>query len=180
MPPHCDAMDGPVVKAALTALAANDVALVLPFVDEAGEAEVRTTFEKVSKVRSQGGTVGEIAVRLFLETVVRLHRAAEGAPFTGLKPAGLDHGPVIPVAERAIGTGSPEELVKDLTRYLADEVKTRLDEVMALKARAHEGIDDARRYTNAMLEFQVWSNQVFRSLTAVPRHSPSDLEHHGA
>lgn len=107
MPPHCDAMDGPVVKAALAALAASDVGVVLPFVDEAGEAGVRALFDEVAAVRSTGGTAGEIAERLFLETVVRLHRATEGAPFTGLKPAGLDHGPVIPIAERAIVTGSP-------------------------------------------------------------------------
>jgi Family of unknown function (DUF6448) len=44
----------------------------------------------------------EVADRYFFETVVRVHRAAEGASFTGLKPAGLDVGPIIPVAERAI------------------------------------------------------------------------------
>lgn len=146
MPPHCDAMDGPVVKAALAALAASDVGVVLPFVDEAGEAGVRALFDEVAAVRSTGGTAGEIAERLFLETVVRLHRATEGAPFTGLKPAGLDHGPVIPIAERAIVTGSPEELVHELSRHLEDHVKIRLDNVMVLKARSHEGLREARRF----------------------------------
>jgi hypothetical protein len=32
----------------------------------------------------------------------RLHRPGEGAPYTGLKPAGQDFGPVIPAAEHAI------------------------------------------------------------------------------
>lgn len=171
MPPHCDAMDGPVVKGALAALSAGDVGVVLPFVDEADEAEVRALFDDVAGVRHEGGTAGEIAERLFLETVVRLHRATEGAPFTGLKPAGLDHGPVIPVAERAIATGSPEELVYELSQRLEDEVKTRLDNVMALKARSGEGIRAARRYTSAMLELQVWSNQVYRSLRAATHHA---------
>lgn len=178
MPPHCDAMDGPVVKAALAALAASDVRVVLPFVDEAGEAEVRALFDEVSAVRPQGGIAGEIAERLFLETVVRLHRATEGAPFTGLKPAGLDHGPVIPVAERAIATGSPEELVHELSRRLEDEVKARLDNVMALKARSDEGLREARRYASAMLELQVWSNQVYRSLQADTYHGHLGGEPH--
>jgi hypothetical protein len=166
-------MDGPVVKAALAALAASDVGIVLPFVDEAGEAEIRAMFDEVAGVRRDGGTAGEIAERLFLETVVRLHRAGEGAPFTGLKPAGLDHGPVIPVAERAIASGSPEELVDELSRRLEDEVKTRLDNVMALKARSHEGLREARRYTSAMLGLQVWSHQVYRSLQAATHHGPA-------
>lgn len=178
MPPHCDAMDGPVVKAALAALAASDVRVVLPFVDEAGEAEVRALFDEVSAVRPEGGIAGEIAERLFLETVVRLHRATEGAPFTGLKPAGLDHGPVIPVAERAIATGSPEELVHELSRRLEDEVKARLDNVMALKARSDEGLREARRYASAMLELQVWSNQVYRSLQADTHHGQLGGEPH--
>ena len=44
----------------------------------------------------------------FFETVVRVHRAGEGAAYNGLKPAGLDEGPVIPIAEKAIETASPE------------------------------------------------------------------------
>jgi Family of unknown function (DUF6448) len=43
--------------------------------------------------------------------VVRVHRAGERAPYTGLKSAGLDHGPVIPVAELALTTGSADELL---------------------------------------------------------------------
>jgi tetratricopeptide (TPR) repeat protein len=37
--------------------------------------------------------------------VVRIHRAGEGAPYTGLKPAGLSEGPIIPIAEKAIEIG---------------------------------------------------------------------------
>ena len=112
---------------------------------------------------------GRFADRLFAETVVRLHRASEGAPFTGLKPAGLDHRPVIPVAERAIETGSAEELIHELTHEVEVEVKARLDRVLALQARAHEGLRAAREFTSAMLAFQVWSNQADRSLRADPR-----------
>lgn len=169
MPPHCDAVDGPVVKACMKALDAQDVEIALAFVDEASEAEVRTIFEEVSEIRTLRATVREIADRLFAETVVRLHRASEGAPFTGLKPAGLDHGPVIPVAERAIETGSAEELIHELTHEVEVEVKARLDGVLALQARAHEGLRATREYTSAMLAFQVWSNQAHRSLRADPR-----------
>lgn len=44
--------------------------------------------------------------------MVRLHRAGEGAPCTGLKPAGLDVGPVIPLAERAIASDDADELAE--------------------------------------------------------------------
>ena len=54
MPPHCDSMDGPVVKAAIKALDTRDVRAILPFVPEEGEAEVTVAFEKVMKLRAQG------------------------------------------------------------------------------------------------------------------------------
>lgn len=100
MPPHCDTMDGPVVTAARKALDANDVTLALAYVPESGEAEVRAAFDKVQKARKAGPEAREVADLYFFETVVRVHRAGEGAAYTGLKPAGLDEGPVIPIAER--------------------------------------------------------------------------------
>jgi hypothetical protein len=92
MLPHGDSMDGPVVKAAMKALDTRDVRAVLPFVPKQGEAEVTEVFEKVINARLQSSEAREVADRHSFETVVRIHRAGEGAPFTGLKPAGLGHG----------------------------------------------------------------------------------------
>lgn len=169
MPPHCDSLDGPVVTAARQALDAGDVTLILPFVHEDGEAEVRTMFSTVQPVRSLGGPAREVADRLFFETVVRVHRAGEGAPYTGLKPAGLDVGPVIPLAERAIETGSAAELAQYLTGVLHDELKHRLEKVNALATAKDRGLSDARAYVEAMLGFEVYSHHVLQALRA-PAH----------
>ena len=108
MPPHCDSMDGPVVGAARQALDTGNINLILAYVPESATAEVKSTFDKVTRARRTGCDAREVADLYFFETVVRLHRAGEGAPYTGLKPAGLDVGPVIPAAEKAIEIGSPE------------------------------------------------------------------------
>lgn len=178
MPPHCDALDGPVVAAAKQALQMQDVAIVLPFVHQEGEDEVRRVFDEVVEVRRAGGAAAEVADRLFFETVVRVHRAGEGAPFTGLKPAGLDHGPVIPVAERAIETGSPDELTRLLEDRLHHEVKERLDHVVTLQTRAGRGPREAREYTQAMLGLQVWSNKVFVAIGEDPHAAHRAYEEH--
>ena len=130
MPPHCDSLDGPVVTAARRALDEGDVAIVLPYVSTHAEPEIAAAFEQVLPIDQTGGSAGDLADRWFFETVVRLHRA-EGAPYTGLKPAGQDEGPVIPVAERALHTGSADELVHVLTETVADQAKTRLDQATA-------------------------------------------------
>lgn len=178
MPPHCDAMDGPVVLAAMHALDARDVEIVLPFVDAQGDAEIRRAFDEAVGVRSQGEQAKRLADRSFFETVVRVHRAGEGAPFTGLKPAGLDHGPAIPIAERAIENGSPEELSRLLGDALEHQVKSRLDHVMVLKGHTGEGLPQARAYTAAMLSLQVWANRVYEVLNADPHEEHGAYERH--
>ena len=181
MPPHCDSLDGPVVAAARQALEAADVDLVLPFVHPDGEAEVRTMFDTVMPVRGLAPGAREVADRLFFETVVRIHRAGEGAPYTGLKPAGLSVGPVIPLAERAVETGSPDEVATFLTAVLRDELKQRLERVNTLAATKDRSTDDARQHIEAMLGFEVYSHHVFQALRAAAHSARKEpeLEHHG-
>ena len=169
MPPHCDSLDGPVVTAARQALDDGDVTVVLPYVPESGEGEIRALFDTVLPVRRHGGPGGEVADRLFFETVVRVHRAGEGAPYTGLKPAGLSVGPVIPLAERAIETGSPEQLADFLTGVLRDQLKHRLDHVSALAITKDRSLPDARRYVEAMLGLEVFSHHLYQAMQT-PSH----------
>ena len=103
---HCDGMDGPVVKAAQRALAKGDINLVLIWVQANDEAEIRKVFARTLAVRKLSPEARELADLYFFETLVRIHRAGEGAPYTGLKPAGRDLGPAIPAADKAIETGA--------------------------------------------------------------------------
>src|SRR5215217_4559158 len=157
---------GPVVTAATRALEAKDVSIALAFVPKDGEDEVTRAFEAALRIRDQGSSVREVADLHFFETVVRVHRAGEGAPYTGLKPAGLDHGPVVPIAERAIESGSPERLIELLTGRVEEEVRRRFDPVMELKARANGDLDANRAYVAAMLDLQVWSHRLYQATRA--------------
>lgn len=160
MPPHCDAKDGPVVQAALNALETDQVDEALRFAPEEAADEIRAAFSKAVQARKSGTAAAEVAALYFAETLVRLHRAGEGAPYTGLKPEGLDVGPVIPLAERAIENGSGNELASFLSDTLNEEVKRRLEDVMELKAKAGRGLAESRAYTSAMLGLQVWSHKL--------------------
>lgn len=171
MPPHCDSLDGPVVTAARQALDADDVDLVLPFVPEAGEAEVRAMFASVQPARGLGEAAREVADRLFFETVVRVHRAGEGEPYTGLKPAGVDVGPVIPLAERAVETGSAQEVTEFLTGVLSDELSHRIGKVTTLAATRDRSVSDARAYVEAVLGFEVYSHHLLQALRGDAGHA---------
>lgn len=130
-------------------------------------------FDIVLPVRGLSQDARAVADRLFFETVVRVHRAGEGAPYTGLKPAGLPQGPVIPLAERAIETGSPQPVAEFLTGVLQEELKHRLELVSTLAATKDRSVQDARRYVEEMLGFVVYSHHLLQALQA-PAH-----EQHG-
>jgi len=178
MPPHCDSLDGPVVTAARKALDAYDVDLILPFVHADGAAEVHDAFDRTMEARAQGPKAEEVADRWFFETVVRVHRAGEGAPYTGLKPAGLDVGPVIPAAERALETGSPDELIDVLCASVREQVTQRHHHVMMVKAHAGDTVETAREYVEAMLGLQVWAHSVYKQVMADP-HAHLGGHNHG-
>ena len=171
MPPHCDSLDGPVVTAARNALTQENVDLILPFVKKNGEPEVRAAFDLAVKARSQGSEAQQVADRYFFETTVRVHRAGEGAPFTGLKPAGLDVGPVIPIAEKAVAARSPVDLIDFLTSAVRAEVTARFDAMLDAEKRASRSVDDEREYVEAMLGLEVWSHKLYGAAKAAPHAS---------
>jgi hypothetical protein len=168
MPPHCDTLDGPVVTIARKALEKKDVKLILPYVPKEAEEEIIAVFNKVIQVRDVNSAAHEVADRYFFETVVRLHRAGEGASFTGLKPAGLDEGPVIPVAEKAIESGDPDELLDLLAEMVREHVRDRFDHMQRLKEDADKGVEQAREYVEAMLGLQVYSHSLYLAMQADP------------
>jgi hypothetical protein len=126
---HCDGIDGPVVGAARTALESDDPNPVLIWVQPKDEAEVRTAFADAVSVRKLGPKARDMADRYFFETLVRLHRAGEGAPYTGLKPAGRDLGPAIPLADKAVATGSDREVADFVAENAAKGVHAHFAEV---------------------------------------------------
>jgi hypothetical protein len=177
MPPHCDSLDGPVVTAAAAALHQREIELVLPYVPADGETEVRRAFEQTLAVEPLAPEAKELADEWFFENVVRIHRAGEGAPYTGLKPAGLDHGPVVPVAERAIETGSPDELVTLLTRLVEEAVRERFARVLHRKAHTNGDLTANRAYVEAMLGLQVWSHSIYEALHTNPHEVSHSHDH---
>ena len=131
---HCDGMDGPVVAAARKALAAGDARYALVWVQQADEGEVRQAFERTMAVRKLGAEAKELADHYFFETLVRIHRAGEGAPYTGLKPAGRDLGPAIPAADRALESGSVEPAERLLTDAVTSGLRERFREAAEAKS----------------------------------------------
>jgi hypothetical protein len=165
---HCDGLDGPVVKAAQRALETRNPALVLIWVQEKDEPEIRTAFEQTLAVRALTPQARELADRFFFETLVRVHRAGEGAPFTGLKPAGRDVGPAIPAADEAVRVGSVEPVHRLLTAAIQERLREQFAEVIATKTFTSDDIAAGRAYIKAYVEFIHLVERLYDSTMAAP------------
>jgi uncharacterized protein DUF6448 len=155
---HCDAVDGPVATAAVKALDTRNVNLILPFAPAQAEPELTAAFAQALAVRGKGPDAKALADRYFMETAVRLHRAGEGAPYTGLQPAGTDFGPAIPAAERALEAGNTDGLTPLMAEQVAHGIADRFRDAMAYHSATKEPITptdvpSARERVSAELTF---------------------------
>ena len=150
---HCDTMDGPVVQAAKVALEKKDVTQVLKWVKPDGEAEIKATFAKTLVVRTNSVEARELADQFFFETLVRIHRAGEGAPFTGLKPAGTELGPAIEEADKALESGSVGKVVKLVTDEVIAGIHKRFAEAREKKEHADHNVEAGREFVAAYVEY---------------------------
>jgi hypothetical protein len=135
---HCDSVDGPVAKAIQKALETGNINLVLPYAPSTAEAELKSTFAEARKVRALGADARKLADRSFMETAIRLHRAGEGAGFTGLKPAGIDYGPMIAAAERSLETGDLQSVKSVLLEEIDHVLGERLAHIRELRKVSSE------------------------------------------
>lgn len=179
---HCDTMDGPVVATAKAALEKGDVTPVLKWVQKGDENEIRDLFKKTVSVRLKGKDAQELADRYFFETLVRIHRAGEGAPFTGLKPAGQVE-PSIAAADKAIEAGSADSLVKMINDAVAAGIRQRYAAVRETRKHADESIDAGRKYVAAYVDFTHYVERLDMAAGAAghheaPQESSAKHEHH--
>jgi hypothetical protein len=174
---HCDSMDGPVVKDAQTALESSDITPVLKWITADQEAEIRNSFNETLAIRDKGKDVQKVADRYFFETLVRLHREAEGAPYTGLKPAGTDFGPAITAADKSMKTGSLTEVHQLLVKEIEKGLHHYFEKVQSLKDFDPKNIEAAREYVNAYVKYMHYVEPLYQTATSKVEHSVGRHEH---
>jgi hypothetical protein len=149
---HCDSYDGPVIKDAAKALEANNVKLVLKWISKEQEADIVKLFNKTYSLRNGDKEVYAIVEKHFFETLVRLHRETEGAPFTGLKPAGTTK-KIVLLSDQAIESGSVDELAAKITNHVGMVVRQKYQKVHDLSKVKDESAEKGREYVKAYIDY---------------------------
>ena len=172
---HCDTLDGPVVMAAKKALEKGDVTPVLKWVKKEQEEEIRTAFKKTMAVRSKSPEAKELADMYFFETLVRIHRASEGAPYTGLSAGPVE--PIIAEADKSLEEGSVDHLVKHVTDAVAKGIRQRFTDTQEKKKHAEESLAAGREFVEAYVEFTHYVERLDLDSAGAAAHAGEPAAH---
>jgi hypothetical protein len=162
---HCDSLTGPVVVDARSALAKGDVAPVLKWISAPQEAEVREAFRRTLAVRKLGPDAQEVADTSFFETLVRLHRETEGAPYGGLKKGG-DEPAFIGRLEAALAAGSVDDFAKLVGEHAAAGIRGRFAKAHEAKKTAEGSPAAGRAYVAAYVDLMHYTKAVVEAVHA--------------
>lgn len=178
---HCDTLDGPVIQDARSALEKNDVTPVLKWVREKEEGKVRASFKEAVAAAKKSPKAKEAAEHRFFTSLVKIHRAGEGAPFTGLKPAGSVE-PAVAAADKALESGSSDELVKLVTDAVADGIQKRYGRVAEARKHKDESVAAGREYVTAYVDYTHYVERLHQDAAGHGAHHgqpETSKDHHG-
>jgi len=171
---HCDTLDGPVIQDARKALETKDVTPVLKWVKQKDEKVVRAVFAKT--LSAKGKKNADAAENQFFASLVKTHRAGEGASFTGLKPAG-EVEPAIAEADKALASGSVDALVKLVTDDVADGIRKRYEHAAATYKHKDESVEQGREFVEAYVAYTHYVERLHLDATSKESH---DRHHEGS
>lgn len=172
---HCDTMNGPLIPEARAALEKGDVTPVLKWVKKDEEAEIKTAFQKAVAVRAKGPEAKELADQYFLETLVRLHRAGEGAPYSGLKDEPVE--PIVAMADNALSDGTADAMVKKIAGHMEHAIRERFEKALAARKNKDKNTEAGREFVEAYVTYMHYVEGIHSAImSAGPHHEEESLD----
>jgi hypothetical protein len=165
---HCDTMNGPIIPEAKAALEKGDVTPILQWVRKDDEREIRAVFTQAVAVRGQGPQAKELADRYFLETLIRLHRAGEGAPYTGLKDEPVE--PIVAMADKALVDGRSDEMIKELSAHMAKAIEEKLNKALSAGKDRFKSVEAGREYVEAYVTYVHYVEGIHSAMVSAGGH----------
>jgi hypothetical protein len=108
---------------------------------------------------------------------VRIHRAGEGAPFDGLKPAGHTE-PFVASVDRSLAKGVPNDVIDTVVAHVAQGVRERFARARDARAKADHGIDEGRAYVAAYVDYLHYVEALLQAGAAPAQHQESSSSGH--
>jgi hypothetical protein len=166
---HCDTMEGPLIPEARAALVSGDVEPVLKWVMVGEEAAVKEAFAQAVVVRRLGEEAAALADRYFLETLVRLHRAGEGAPYTGIRDEPVE--PIVAMGDGALADGSADALITALNAHMKTVLTEKFAAAKETRAHQDDNVTAGRAYVAAYVDYMHYLEGLHDAIVAAGTHA---------
>ncbi|MBU0518746.1 hypothetical protein KKA00_12785 [bacterium] len=176
---HCDSEDGPIIPLIRTSLDNGNITPLLKWLASGDEAEIKDLFTRVLTLRTQSDEAREIADRLFIETFIRVHRASEGASYTGIKEAGIMP-PIFAELDKALESGSVDALADKVANAVRENIVKHFDRAVELGKHQDHSVEAGREFVEAYVTYMHFVEGLHNYLSpgAQGHHSAAD-ENHG-
>ena len=171
---HCDTMSGPVIPEARAALEKGDVTPILKWIKTDNEAEIKAAFKRAVAVRSKGPEAKELADQYFLETLVRLHRAGEGAPYTGIKDEPVE--PIVALADKALSDGSVDDMIKKINGHMAGAIMEKFNKALEAGKNKDKSVEAGREFVEAYVTYMHYVEGIHTAILSAGGHHHADAE----
>ena len=172
---HCDSVAGSVARDVKLALESGHVSPVLKWIRAADEPELRAVFNRAISVRKSGAEAASLADQFFLETAIRLHRASEGEPYTGIKPASAADEPAPAMVDAALRANSFEAVTDSVASGIRAEVDKRIEALKRARAHAEDNPLLGREYVRSYVDLV---HYIERLQSAATSHESLDGQPH--
>lgn len=166
---HCDRVNGPVASDAREALATGQIDSVAIWVGPEEMVELEEAFQESLAAYKMGGDAKTVAERYFMSTAIRLHRMAEGFPFTGLKPAK----PLpedIALAEKALETGELKPVTDFLAKEMAEQTERLFRQTLMEREGKDESIEAGREWADAYVKYVIFVHDLHKRISSGAPH----------
>ena len=169
---HCDTTGGPIIPEAKAALEKGDVTPILKWIKADNEAEIKAAFAKAVVVRAKGPEAQELADQYFLETLVRLHRAGEGAPYTGIKDEPVK--PIVAMADKTLAEGSAAAMIEKMSAHMAQAINEKFSKALEAMKKKNTSVEAGREYVEAYVTYMHYVEGIHAAIMSAGGHQHTE------
>ncbi len=180
---HCDTTGGPIIPEAKAALEKGDVTPILKWIKADKEPEIKAAFAQAVVVRVLGPEAKKLADHYFLETLVRVHRAGEGAPYTGIKDEPVE--PIVAMADKTLAEGSAAAMIEKMNAHMAQAVNEKFSKALSAMKKKDRSVDAGREFVEAYVTYMHYVEGIHDAIMSTGGHqhtesaaAPSGHEQH--
>jgi len=165
---HCDSMSGPVIPEAMAALEKGNITPILKWIKPEYESEVKKAFELAVQVRDKSSEAKELADKYFLETLIRIHRAGEDAPYTGIKESPPEK--ITILTDQALANGSADELIEKIQAHLAVAIREKFDKALKASKNKNKSVESGREFVEAYVQYTHYVEGIHTAIMSTGGH----------